>query len=446
VTGGAGEGSLSGLTVRMVRGGSSVLIGRRIGEGGQGVVHEAMVGTTRLAVKWLRPGPRTGLMRHAIADLAARESPHHAFAWPIDVLESDRIGGFGYLMRLLDLRFVSFAAMLNQRQQPSFRALVEIGRQLVEPFAALHAAGLCYRDISFGNLYVDPQRAEVAIIDNDNAGVDGGEVFVKGTPRFMAPEIVRDEALPSTVTDLYSLAVFLFHLFVHGHPLEGCRTEASYNWSEDRVSETALALRHYGFDPVFVFDPDDASNRPVPGDPMLTWWRIYPRFFRDLFERMFTTGLGDASLAGRVPEGVWRRALSRLADCVSQCPECQAATFWDPDDPELSCWNCGVVPPPPPLLVVPGHRLVLAEGAVVTSQHLTRDRNGRQLAATVEAHPHKPGSVVLRNCTDRRWTVVPVGEEAKAVDPERRLAVRPMTIDFGVARGAIQYAPAAEGR
>lgn len=438
--------SLTGLTVRMVRGGATVTIGRRIGEGGQGVVHEAIVGSTRLAVKWLRPGPRTGLMRHAIADLAARESPHPAFCWPIDVVESDQVGGFGYVMRRLDERFVSFAAMLNARQQPSFRALVEIGRQLVEPFAALHSAGLCYRDISFGNLHVDPEAAEVGIIDNDNAGVDGGEVFVKGTPRFMAPEIVRDEALPSTVTDLYSLAVFLFHLFMHGHPLEGCRTEASYNWSDDRVSETELALRHFGFDPLFVFDPKDASNRPVAGDPVLTWWRIYPRFFRELFERMFTTGLTDASLSGRVPEGVWRRALGRLADCVSQCPECQAAIFWDPEDPELSCWNCGVVPPPPPLLVVPGHRLVLSEGATVTVGHLTRSRSAREPAAAVEAHPSSPGSVVLRNLSDRAWTVVPVGEGPKVVDPERRLGVRPMTIDFGIASGTIQIATTGDGR
>jgi serine/threonine protein kinase len=45
---------------------------------------------------------------------------------------------------------------------------------LVDAFAALHSAGLCYRDISLGNLRVDPAAREAAIIDVDNVGVDGG--------------------------------------------------------------------------------------------------------------------------------------------------------------------------------------------------------------------------------------------------------------------------------
>jgi hypothetical protein len=45
--------------------------------------------------------------------------------------------------------------------------------------------------------------------------------------------------------------------------------------------------------------------------------------------------------------------------------------------------------------------------------------------------------VVLRNLTDRTWTVVPDGEEPKRVAPNQRLGVRPMRIDFGPARGQI---------
>ena len=32
------------------------------------------------------------------------------------------------------------------------------------------------------------------------------------------------------MSDLHSLAVILFFLFVHGHPLEGSRLEATYGW------------------------------------------------------------------------------------------------------------------------------------------------------------------------------------------------------------------------
>ena len=90
--------------------------------------------------------------------------------------------------------------------------------------------------------------------------------FVKGTLRFMAPEIARGEALPSTVTDLHSLAVFLFYLFVHGHPLEGSRPDSSHTWqSGGHISESELALRDLGVDPVFVFDPTDKASACAPG-------------------------------------------------------------------------------------------------------------------------------------------------------------------------------------
>ena len=50
-------------------------------------------------------------------------------------------------------------------------------------------------------------------------GIDNSAVY--GTPRFMAPEIVLGKAKPSRNTDLYSLAVLLFYMFMMGHPLEG---------------------------------------------------------------------------------------------------------------------------------------------------------------------------------------------------------------------------------
>jgi DNA-binding helix-hairpin-helix protein with protein kinase domain len=356
----------------------------------------------------------------------------------METVTCEGMPGFGYVMPLLDPRFVSFAPMLSQPEQPSFRVIATIGRELVDAFAALHASGLCYRDISFGNLRVDPVAAEVAIIDNDNVGTDGGDIFVRGTMRFMAPEIIRGEALPSTVTDLHSLAVFLFYLFVHGHPLEGSRSDSTYTWqSGGHVSESELAVRHLGVDPLFVFDPKDGSNRPAPGDPMLTWWGIYPDFFRAVFIQAFTTGLSDATLTGRVTEGTWRRALQRLRDSVSDCPRCRAAVFYDPGKPWQKCWNCGSIPPVPPRLEVQGQSLVLSEGAELTSHHLNKDRDYRNVKAVVEAHPQRPGQVVLRNLTGKPWTVFPDGEGSKTVEPGQRLGVRSMTIDFHVARGRI---------
>jgi eukaryotic-like serine/threonine-protein kinase len=428
--------TLQGRALRMLRAGTAVTVGERLGEGGEGVVHAVTIGGAPYAVKWYRYSA-VGDRRKSIAALVERGRPHRDFIWPIDLVESDELTGFGYVMPRMEPRFSSFAQLVSRPEQPPFRTVISIGRNLITAFEALHSAGLCYRDISFGNLWVDADQSEVAIIDNDNVGLDGGEVFVWGTLRFMAPEVVRREAAPSSLTDLHSLAVFLFYLFMHGHPLEGVKTDESYSWADSaHHSETDLAMRHFGTDPTFIFDPDDHSNPPRPGDPVTVWWRLYPRFFRAVFERAFTSGLRDPSGLGRVAEGVWRRGLVRLGDCVSVC-SCQAAVFYDPDDPGLRCWNCNQLPPRPKLLELPGGTIALSQGATITPHHLTRNRDHDTVIGIVEAHPGRQGECVLRNVGTRPWTMTPNGEAAKRVDPQRRLGIRPMTIDFGSAHGKI---------
>jgi DNA-binding helix-hairpin-helix protein with protein kinase domain len=428
-----------GDTVRMVRAGALVTIGPRIAEGGQGVVFRgSLANGSSVAVKWYRPLPHADQIRTAIAALAARPRPHPAFAWPLDLVESDRLEGFGYVMPFLAPRFRPLAQVISATDPLPFRIAARIGRRIADAFAALHAAGLCYRDVSLGNLLVDSYSAEVAIVDNDNVGTDGSLVFVKGTLRFMAPEVLRDEAPPSTVSDLHSLAVILFFLLVHGHPLEGMRTEASYGWESDgHVSETRLALQHFGVSPLFVFDPADTTNWPEPGDLRLTWWPIYPRFLRDLFSRTFTVGLADASLGGRVTEGVWRRAMIRLGDSVAGCA-CGASIFWDADQPEGRCWHCRAVPPAPALLELPHQVVVLSEGAVLSGAHLRRDRDYDSIRAVVERHPTQTGELVLHNLSCESWTVELPGEGAKQVASGQRLRVRPLAVDFGGVRGTIR--------
>jgi serine/threonine protein kinase len=426
--------------LQLLRGGGLVRIESLAGEGGQGVLYRALMpGGMPVAVKWYRQSQHTDRLRRSIEHLSAHGRPHPAFAWPLDLVEAEGLPNFGYVMSWIDqppFRFL--AEVLSTPEQPSFRVIAEIAREIASAFAALHAGGLCYRDISFGNLLVDPDRAAIAIVDNDNVGTDESPVFVRGTARFMAPEVISHGTLPSTVTDLHSLAVFLFYLLVHGHPLMGSRIDASYSWQpEGCMSESDLLAHHLGSDPLFVFHPRDPRNRPLPGDPMLRWWSIYPPFIRDLFIRSFTIGLVDASLWGRVTEGVWRLAFARLRDCVSRC-SCGAELFQDPDDPPTRCWNCGNIPPQWPYLNVRGQSLVLCDGAALTSHHLAADSDHRATVGAVHAHPRQAGDVVLRNLSDDTWTIKAPGEIVKQVRPGQLLGARPMDVDFGSAKGSIR--------
>ena len=434
-----------GNTLFLARAGAELTVGAELKKGGEGVVYEARMHGHPFAVKWRWPMEGIDTVRRQIDDLISRGIPHRDFIWPIDLALSDSIPGFGYMMPLVDRsRFTSASEFVLRNDAsggvPYFRNLATISRRVVEAFEALHGGGLCYRDISLNNIMVDPLSAEIAIIDNDNVGAANDRTLIAGTRKFMAPELVRGDegAHPSTVTDLFSLATLLFWLMMKHDPLNGMRSEAKVSWNADRrIPETTAHLETYGTEPLFVFDPYDTSNRPPPDDPSHVWWSLYPGFIRRLFVESFTDGLLASSLTGRVMEGRWRRALIRMSDSISVC-RCSAAVIYDAEEPGRRCWSCGEVPPLPPRLEVPGGTVVLCQGATITSHHLNKGASRDEIVGTVEI-PRNTSvhAVTLRNRSNKTWKVIPEGESTKSVEPEQRLGVRSMTIDFGAAQGRI---------
>jgi eukaryotic-like serine/threonine-protein kinase len=437
---GRDELSRAGQALR-TQSGAAVVVGNKVSEDSQGGVYRARAGDTWLAVRWIRPGTGSDTIRQWITDLIRRgRPPHPGFMWPLDLVSSDQVPGFGYIMPLLEPRFTPLISVLGDPRPPSFRVTAAIGRELADAFEALHACGLCYRDALPGNFLVDRDTGELAIIGVDNFGLDGEQAQVVGSWLYSAPELLRGEVFPSAVTDLHSLAVILFYLLMHGHPLLGRRTDAYYDSEASTyMPEDELLMGSVGLRPLFIFDPDDRSNRPRPEDIVSAWWPVYPQAVRGLFTRAFTSGLRDASLKGRVPEGAWRRALLRLHDSASTCANCGASVCYDLEQPGQRCWHCDKILPSPATLEVPGGILVLSEGAIVNSHHLHQDRHYRSACATVEQHPGQSDCAMLRNLTDRTWTVVPDGEEPGQVGPGLCLPVRPMQVDFGGVEGRILY-------
>ena len=256
----------------------SCLVEQLLGGGGQGEVYRVSVGNKPMALKWYYPHTATPQQRSCLAALVNTGPPSLQFLWPIDMVSAADVRGYGYLMPLREHRFKGMPDLLKRRIDVDFRSLASVGMNLAHGFLQLHARGLSYGDISNGNVFFDPKTGEVLICDNDNVTTESQQsgTAVMGTPRFMAPEIVRGHALPSTQTDLYSLSVLLFYLLLLHHPLEGGKEAAI------RVFDEPAMTMLFGNEPVFIFDPDDESNRPVPGyqDNPLVFWPIYPQFLR----------------------------------------------------------------------------------------------------------------------------------------------------------------------
>ena len=213
--------------------GETYTVGKYIAQGGQGSVH--LVHKTNgecLVVKWYFEQQATPAQRAAIQMLVNSGPPkgkfQDSFVWPLDIVTTEGSQLFGYVMPLIDkVRFASLNNVFSKRRrEPSLGPMCMITFLAAGCYRALHASGQCYRDISPGNLLFDPASGEVRICDNDNVGPDETTTAqIHCTWEYMAPEVASRAANPSTGTDLHSLAVLLFKLWMWHHPLHGLQEE-----------------------------------------------------------------------------------------------------------------------------------------------------------------------------------------------------------------------------
>lgn len=98
-----------------------------------------------------------------------------------------------------------------------------IGTSLSEALAAVHDAGLLHRDIKAQNV-MHERRGRIVLMDFGTGhgleAVTGRASGLAGTPLYLAPELFHG-APASVASDLYALAVLLFHLLTGEYPVEG---------------------------------------------------------------------------------------------------------------------------------------------------------------------------------------------------------------------------------
>jgi DNA-binding helix-hairpin-helix protein with protein kinase domain len=414
-----------------------------LGGGGQGEVYRAMLGGKAVALKWYFPATATNEQRAALETLVRMGAPSDKFLWPLELASAAGVSGFGYIMPLRDARYKGIVDMMKRRVEPSFRALATAGFELSHHYQLLHSKGLCYRDISFGNVFFDPDSGEVLICDNDNVAVDSGnQSSVLGTPRFMAPEVVRGDAMPSTQTDLFSLSVLLFYMFIVHHPLEGKKELAI------KCLDLPAMTKLYGTEPVFIFDPNDNSNEPDPTyhQNALEFWHIYPTFFRDLFTKAFTDGITDPQ-HGRVRESAWRANCVRLRDSIFYCASCQAENFYDVDALKVAggvadnCWACRKQLVLPVRIRMGKNVVMLNYDTRLFAHHVDDDRlyDFNQPVAEVTRHPSDPNIWGLKNLSAEKWVITSTDGTVKDVAPASSFTLRVGTkINFGKTEGEIR--------
>ena len=413
-----------------------------LGSGTQGEVYSVKEGKNSYALKWYFKENATRELYQSLQEIVRKGSPTNQFLWPLEVVESEKQKGrFGYLMQLRPKEYKNLSGWATMQFRMDFREQITACLQLAESFHYLHAKGLSYQDISFANIFIDPKKGNILICDNDNVSVNGKTVGgVMGTPRFMAPEIVTGKAKPSIATDQYSLAVMLFYILMMSHPLEG-KKEAAI-----KCFDVPAMNKIYGEEPVFIFDPDNDSNRPVKGihNNAIICWDVYPTFIKDLFTKSFTKGITEPK--SRIRESQWQEAFSKLLDSILYCPHCGNENFYHDtvfnQTGKLHCClpKCKAEITVPARIKIEKKLIMLNQNSCIYASHIDPDcgENARQVVAQVVQNPNNPGIWGIKNLTQNTWTYTNANNQLIQIPQGKSALIKSgAKINFGKSEGEV---------
>lgn len=191
-----------------------------IASGGMATVWRARDTRLDRQVAIKRPHPtsphdpsRARMLREA---KAAAAIAHPNLVTVLDAGE-DEIGMF------MVMEFVDGPTLDEAGEDLSQPEIIEIGAQVAEALAIVHGMGIVHRDVKPSNILMSdtgPQLTDFGIaISGDESRLTGpGQVMT--TPSYAAPEVMAGE--PATpASDMFSLAVSLYHLLMGKLPLVG---------------------------------------------------------------------------------------------------------------------------------------------------------------------------------------------------------------------------------
>ena len=414
-----------------------IVVGEKIGEGGQGAVYAVSCHGKPRALKWYAIGrlKNPEKFHENLCNNIKKGSPNDSFLWPLDITELPHKGngdvpGFGYIMNLRPPEYRDFSLFLLAREKfASVTALVNAALRITAAFRELHNKGYSYQDLNDGNFFVNPQTGAVLICDNDNVAEYGYNLGISGKCRYIAPEVLMGQALPGIHTDKFSLAVVLFLLLFNNHPLEGkkafpvCMTEE-------------LEKTIYGREPVFIFDPNDNSNEPLAALNInaIKRWPLFPGYVRDKFTQAFSqTALHDP--ASRIIEKDWIKTFIRLRSDIYKC-SCGEVYFAQDGEP---CPACTKQQSFEMHIAIGKTRLAVHRRAKLYHCHTEEGSDDFETITAEIALNETTGALELKNRSKKAWLVIDSAGRQTSKGPVKTAALeKGMSIIFGSVSARIE--------
>lgn len=408
-----------GTIVNLKNGGQCKIV-KELGRGGQGIVYQVDINGVQKALKWYIRQPSDDFYNNLYNNVN-NGAPSDAFIWPEYITQKER-GSFGYIMELRPNDYYEFGNyLLAKKTFKSFNAMLSAAMKICNGFKMLHRYGYSYQDLNDGNFFINPETGDVLICDNDNVTPQGEKSGIMGKARYMAPEVVAGST-PDKYSDRFSLSVVLFMLFFANHPFEGKRVVVCPCMTEQ------FERRFYGSEAIFIYDQDNKTNEPVRGihNNVLRRWPVFPQRLKDVFVQEFSKERLTNPTSRMIEDG-WERIIMQVRDELVICPHCHEETFVDTKSSSYLCMNCGKDIDTSNRLKIGNREIVLTGDTPI---FLDRDNIPDAIAMSVP--PCKGVVLVIKNLSDKSWTVETNSGKIVMVEPGSTMPViAGLKIKFG---------------
>jgi serine/threonine protein kinase len=186
-----------------------------LGRGGMGIVYRAhdTALEREVAIKVIRPDLEPVAQTRFVLEarlLARLNHPHIVAVYDVGQAE----GSPYIVMELVE------GASLDECPPREMDDIIAIGRQVCAALQHAHSLWMVHRDLKPENVLVSTDgTAKLGLARLVQSGLTSENVLM-GTPRYLAPEIVRGEE-PDGRSDLYALGVMLYELTTGQPPFSG---------------------------------------------------------------------------------------------------------------------------------------------------------------------------------------------------------------------------------
>lgn len=294
--------------------GATLTIGKKLGEGGEGVVFTTNEKKDVVAKIYSHPLTKVQIAKLEEMVLAADDTLGTVAAWPTSMLYKGA-RPVGFTMPMLTSQHPLHDLFGPKRRQALFpnanwSFLVHAGINLSRAFEVLHARNIVVGDVNSNNVVVFPDST-ARLIDCDSFQIRGrGKLFRcnVGVAEYQPPELQgrdfsRIDRLPQH--DLFGLAVMIFQLlFLGKHPFAGVLPPNMAGAAP--IGANVAAKRFF-----YGQEGRRLGLKPPPGSLTLT--AITPQM-TSYFQHAF---LGET--ASRPSAAAWRNALTDLKSNTVVC-------------------------------------------------------------------------------------------------------------------------------